>query len=129
MKSIFGRYMLSRIGKSWGLFVLGFVGCFEMFQTMLGQVHRNVRLADMNLDVPVQDALEVVCNGLRLRHGEQPAVDATLVSPFGRDGQPRVDADVHASIVVARAPAANDARRPTRLARTPGRRASAGDVH
>ena len=45
------------------------------------RVARNVRLADMNLDVPVQDArrIEVVCNGLPLWHGEQLAVDATLV--------------------------------------------------
>ena len=59
----------------------------------------------MNLDVPVQDArcIEVVCNGLPLWHGEQLAVDATLVSPLGRDGQPRANADAHPGIVVAQA--------------------------
>ena len=69
------------------------------------RVARNVRLADMNLDVPVQDArrIEVVCNGLPLWHGEQLAVDATLVSPLGRDGQPRANADAHPGIVVAQA--------------------------
>ena len=59
----------------------------------------------MNLDVPVQDArrIEVVCNGLPLWHGERLAVDATLVSPLGRDGQPRANADAHPGIVVAQA--------------------------
>ena len=64
---------------------------------------RNVRLADMDLDVPVQDArrIEVVCNGLPLWPGEQLAVDATLVSPLDRDGQPR--APMPAGIVLAQA--------------------------
>ena len=46
------------------------------------RVARNVRLADMNLDVPVQDArrIEVVCNGLPLWHGEQLAVDSSVPS-------------------------------------------------
>ena len=59
----------------------------------------------MNWDVPVQDArrIEVVCNGLPLRHGEQLAVEATLVSPLGRDGQPRANADAHRGIVIAQA--------------------------
>ena len=66
------------------------------------RVTRNVRLADMNLDVPVQDArrIEVVCNWLPLWHGEQRA---TLVSPLGRDGQPRANADAHPGIDVAQA--------------------------
>ena len=60
---------------------------------------------DMNLDVPLQDArrIEVVCNALPLWHGEQLAVDTTLVSPLGRDGQPRANADAHPGIVVAQA--------------------------
>ena len=66
-------------------------------------VATNVRLADMNLDVPMQDArrIEVVCHGLPPWHGEQLAVDATLVSPLGRDGQPRANANAHPGIVVA----------------------------
>ena len=58
------------------------------------RVAQNVRLADMNLDVPIQDArrIEVVCNGLPLWHGEQLAVDATIVNPVGRDGQQRAGA-------------------------------------
>ena len=57
----------------------------------------------MSLDVPMQDArrIEVVCNGLPLWRGEQLAVDATLVSPLGRDGQPRTGADARPGIVFA----------------------------
>ena len=53
------------------------------------RVARNVRLADMNLDVPVADTrrIEVVANGLPLWHGSQLAVDATIVSPFTRQGR------------------------------------------
>ena len=42
-----------------------------------------MRLADMNLPVPVADArrIEIVCNGLPLWHGAQLAVDTTCVSP------------------------------------------------
>ena len=60
------------------------------------RVARNVRLADMNLDVPVADArrIEVVANGLPLWHGSQLAVDATLVSPLTRQGQAHPRADV-----------------------------------
>jgi len=52
------------------------------------RVALNVRLADMNLDVPVHDArhIEVVCNGLPFWHGHQLAVDATIVSPVGPNG-------------------------------------------
>ena len=55
------------------------------------RVGRNVRLAAMNLHVPVHDArhIEVICNGLALWHGSQVAVDATIVSPDARDGAPR----------------------------------------
>ena len=47
------------------------------------RVARNVRLADMHIDVPVSDErrVEVVANGLSLRHGSQQAVDATIVGP------------------------------------------------
>ncbi|OLP85284.1 Ankyrin-1 [Symbiodinium microadriaticum] len=60
------------------------------------RVARNVRLADMNLDVPVADArrIEVVANGLPLWHGSQLAVDATIVSPLTRQGQAHPRADV-----------------------------------
>ena len=46
------------------------------------RVARNVRLADMNLPVPVPDArrIEIVCNGLPLWHGAQLAVD-TVTPP------------------------------------------------
>lgn len=55
------------------------------------RVTTNVRLAHMNIDVPVNDDrnIEVVANGLPLWHGAQVAVDATLVCPVGRDGLPR----------------------------------------
>ena len=47
------------------------------------RVARNVRLADMSIDVPVSDdrRIEVVANGLPLWHGSQQAIDATIVSP------------------------------------------------
>ena len=56
------------------------------------RVARNMRLADMNLPVPVADArrIEIVCNGL---HGAQLAVDTTCVSPVTRSGEPRPGAD------------------------------------
>ena len=45
--------------------------------------HPGSRLADMKLDVPVQDESKsaVMANGLPPRHGAQLAVDATIVSP------------------------------------------------
>ena len=59
------------------------------------RVSRNVRVADMNIDVPVADArrIEVVANGLPLRHGSQLALDATMVSPVTRTGEPHPRAD------------------------------------
>ena len=61
------------------------------------RVARNVRLADMNIDVPVSDdrRIEVVANGLSLWHGVQQAVDATIVSPVTRAGDAQPGADVH----------------------------------
>ena len=61
------------------------------------RVARNVRLADMNIDVPVSDdrRIEVVANGLSLWHGAQQAVDATIVSPVTRAGDAQPGADVH----------------------------------
>ena len=69
------------------------------------RVARNVRVADMNIDVPVSDArgIEVVCNGLPLWHGAQLAVDATLVSPLTRDGSPQSAADAQPGVSLARA--------------------------
>ena len=59
------------------------------------RVARNMRLADMNLPIPVADArrIEIVCNGLPLWHGAQLAVDTTCVSPVTRSGEPRQGAD------------------------------------
>jgi hypothetical protein len=50
------------------------------------RVHMHVPLAHMNLDPPPADgrAIEILAQGLPLWHGAQ--VDATLVSPVGRDG-------------------------------------------
>ena len=44
---------------------------------------RNACDADMNVEVQISDGrgIEVVCNGLALWHGEQLAVDTTIVSP------------------------------------------------
>ena len=59
------------------------------------RVSTNVALSHMNLHVPVADArqIEVMANGLPLWHGSQLAVDTTLVSPLGREGQVRGQAD------------------------------------
>ena len=69
------------------------------------RVAQNVRLADMNLDASVQDArrIEVVCNGLPLWHGAQLAVDATIVSPVGRTGEPRAGADARPALALDQA--------------------------
>ena len=67
------------------------------------RVARNVRVADMNIDVPVSDArrIEVVCNGLPLWHGAQLAVDATLVSPLAHDGSPQPATDAQPGVSLA----------------------------
>ena len=59
------------------------------------RVSRNVRVADMNIDVPVAKSrrIEVVANGLPLWHGSQLALDATTVSPVTRSGEPHPRAD------------------------------------
>ena len=58
-------------------------------------VARNVRLADMNIDVPVSGdrRIEVVANGLPLGHGSQQAIDATIGSPVTRAGEAQPGAD------------------------------------
>ena len=77
------------------------------------RVGRNVRLAALNLHVPVHDArrIEVVCNGLPFWHGAQVAVDATIVSPIARDGTPQPRANVVPGTVLRNA--ANRKRRQT----------------
>ena len=69
------------------------------------RVARHVRLADMNLDVPVSDErrIEVVANGLPLWHGSQLALDATIVSPLTRRGEAHPRADVQPGCAVAAA--------------------------
>ena len=69
------------------------------------RVARHVRLADMNLDVPVADErrIEVVANGLPLWHGSQLAVDATIVSPLTRQGEAHPHADVQPGRAVTNA--------------------------
>ena len=68
-------------------------------------VAHNVRVADMNIDVPVVDdrRIEVVANGLPLWHGAQLAVDATLVFPVTRAGEPQTRADVEPGRAVSSA--------------------------
>ena len=61
------------------------------------RVARNVRLAEMNIDVPVSDdrRVEVVANGLSLWHGAQHAVEAAIASPVPRAGETQPGADLH----------------------------------
>ena len=56
-----------------------------------GRVRTNMFLRDMNLPSPPSDAraIEVLLSGLPLWHGAQLAIDATLVSPLHRTGEPR----------------------------------------
>ena len=69
------------------------------------RVARHVRLADMNLDLPIADErrIEVVANGLPLWHGSQLAVDATIVSPLTRLGEAHPRADVQPGCAVTNA--------------------------
>ena len=68
----------------------------RVYQEAGTQVARNVRLADMDIDVPVSGdrRIEVVANELPLWHGSQQAMDATIVSLVTRagDAQPGADA-------------------------------------
>ena len=68
-------------------------------------VAMNVRVADMNIDVPVADDRrnEVVANGFPLWHGAQLALDATLVSLLTRVGEPHPRADVEPGHCIAAA--------------------------
>ena len=66
------------------------------------RVAQNVRLADMNLDASAR-RIEVVCNGLPLWHGAQLAVDATIVSPVGRTGEPQAGADARPALALDQA--------------------------
>ena len=69
------------------------------------RVASHVALRDLNLDVPASDGrrIEVVANGLPLWQGAQVAVDATVVSPVRRDGQPRPRADQQPGLALAQA--------------------------
>ena len=48
-----------------------------------GRVAMHVRVAEMNVDVPVSDArrIEILASALPVWHGAQVAIDATMVSP------------------------------------------------
>ena len=69
-------------------------------------VARNIRIADMNVDVPVADAqrIEVVANGLSVWRMSQLAFDATIVSRLTRLGEAHARADVEPGCVVSSAP-------------------------
>ena len=56
------------------------------------RVARNMRLADINLPVPVADPrwIEIVCNGVPLWHAAQLAVDTACTNPVTRSGEPRI---------------------------------------
>ena len=73
-------------------------------QRPLSNLVRNVRLAGMNLHVPVQDEgwIEVVANGL-LWHGAQLALDATIVSAVTGSGnaQPWADTELGRAVDAA----------------------------
>ena len=60
----------------------------RIFREAGARVHMHVPLANMNFDPPPADAraIEILAQGLPLYQGAQLAVDATLVSPVGRDG-------------------------------------------
>ena len=89
------------------------------------RVARNVRLADMNVDVPVADArrIEVVANGLPLWHRSQLALDATIVSPLTRLGEAHPRADVSPAVLSMPLRAGSDIK-PTLNSPAPGNAAS-----
>ena len=64
-----------------------------------------VRVAEMNVDVPVPDArrIEILASALPVWHGAQVSIDATMVSPLGRDGQPRGSSARQAGAVLEQA--------------------------
>ena len=60
------------------------------------RVRTNVLVSDLNVrGVDVNDGrrLEIVAEGLPLYHGIQLAIDATLVSPLGRNNHPRCNSN------------------------------------
>ena len=67
------------------------------------RVARNVWVTDMNIDVPVSDARCIDAHGLPLWHGAQLALDATIVSPVTRAGEPQPGADTRPGAVPAAA--------------------------
>ena len=57
-----------------------------------GRVSTNIRIQDMDIVAPNlldERRVEVLADGLPLFHGQQLAIDTTLVSALGRDGLPR----------------------------------------
>ena len=69
------------------------------------RVARNVRVADMNVQVPVTDGrrIEVVANGLSRWHGAQLALDATIVTRSG-DPHPRAKLSLLLGLALSLAP-------------------------
>ena len=65
----------------------------------------HVRVTEMNVDVPVSDArrIGILAFALPVWHGAQVAIDATMVSPLGRDGQPRGSSARQAGAVLEQA--------------------------
>ena len=59
----------------------------------------------MNVDVPVSDArrIEILASALPVWHAAQVAIDATMVSPLGRDGQPKGSSARQAGAVLEQA--------------------------
>ena len=81
-------------------------------------MQENVFLRDLNLQaVSLADGrrLEVIANGLPLFHGEQLAVDTSLVSPIKRDGTARPDAHRTDGIALQAARARKEATYPELL--------------
>ena len=76
--------------------------CAGLPRSCGARVARHVKLADMNLDVPVADEqrIEVVANGLPFWHGSQLALDATIVSLLTRRGEAHPRADVQSGCAV-----------------------------
>ena len=69
------------------------------------RVATNGPLNRMNLPAPVVDnrTIEILAHGLPLYHGAQLAGDTTLVSPVGRDGTARLQADTTPGAALAAA--------------------------
>ena len=69
--------------------------CSQICREAGGRVRRNVRVSDMNVAAQTNDErrVEILCSGLQCFGGAQLAIDATLRSAVGCNGEHRANCD------------------------------------